>query len=214
MLTGKPKSKKDMVIPWEDLIKYYNFDIIEMVMEMEKWKPIKGYIGLYEISTYGNVKILERTYKCFNKLTNRMNERVIKERITQGTINKGYRRICLTKNKKEKNIFIHRLVAESFIPNPNNYDFVNHIDGNKQNNCVENLEWCTHSQNDLHAYKNKLRKTKPKREIIQYDLEGNKIAEYESIYEASKKLGLNNGHISRNAYGIGKRVGGYVFKFK
>lgn len=183
-------------------------------MEMEKWKPIKNYIGLYEISTNGNVKILERSYKCFNKLTNRMNERVVKERITQGTINKGYRRICLTKDKKEKNLFVHRLVAEAFIPNPNNYDFVNHIDGNKLNNCVENLEWCNHFQNDLHAYKNGLRKSKAKQKIIQYDLEGNKIAEYESIYEASKKLGLNNGHISRNAYGIGKQVGGYVFKFK
>lgn len=101
-----------------------------MVMK-EIWKPIKDYEGLYEISNFGNVKILARNYTRYNYLTKRYNIIKVKEKITQGTINGGYRRICLTKNKVEKNKHIHKLVAEAFIPNPNNYSYVNHIDGNK-----------------------------------------------------------------------------------
>ena len=71
---------------------------------------------------------------------------------------KGYLVAHLSKDNKAKNILVHRLVAESFIPNPNKYPCVNHIDGNKQNNNINNLEWCTHSENDLHAYKIGLRK--------------------------------------------------------
>ena len=108
----------------------------------EIWKPIKDYEGLYEISNFGNVKILARNYTRYNYLTKRYNIIKVKEKITQGTINGGYRRICLTKNKVEKNKHIHKLVAEAFIPNPNNYSYVNHIDGNKQNNYIDNLEWC------------------------------------------------------------------------
>lgn len=181
-----------------------------MVMK-EIWKPIKDYEGLYEISNFGNVKILARNYTRYNYLTKRYNIIKVKEKITQGTINGGYRRICLTKNKVEKNKRIHKLVAEAFIPNPNNYSYVNHIDGNKQNNYIDNLEWCTLYQNNTHAYKTGLRKSTDITPILQYDLEGNFIREYKSINEASKETNLDIRHISRNINGIGKQIGGYKF---
>jgi len=177
----------------------------------EIWKPIKDYEGLYEISNFGNVKILARNYTRYNYLTKRYNIIKVKEKITQGTINGGYRRICLTKNKVEKNKHIHKLVAEAFIPNPNNYSYVNHIDGNKQNNYIDNLEWCTLYQNNTHAYKTGLRKSTDITPILQYDLEGNFIREYKSINEASKETNLDIRHISRNINGIGKQIGGYKF---
>ena len=177
----------------------------------EIWKPIKDYEGLYEISNFGNVKILARNYTRYNYLTKRYNIIKVKEKITQGTINVGYRRICLTKNKVEKNKHIHKLVAEAFIPNPNNYSYVNHIDGNKQNNYIDNLEWCTLYQNNTHAYKTGLRKSTDITPILQYDLEGNFIREYKSINEASKETNLDIRHISRNINGIGKQIGGYKF---
>lgn len=181
-----------------------------MVMK-EIWKPIKDYEGLYEISNFGNVKILARNYTRYNYLTKRYNIIKVKEKITQGTINGGYRRICLTKNKVEKNKHIHKLVAEAFISNPNNYSYVNHIDGNKQNNYIDNLEWCTLYQNNTHAYKTGLRKSTDITPILQYDLEGNFIREYKSINEASKETNLDIRHISRNINGIGKQIGGYKF---
>lgn len=181
-----------------------------MVMK-EIWKPIKDYEGLYEISNFGNVKILARNYTRYNYLTKRYNIIKVKEKITQGTTNGGYRRICLTKNKVEKNKHIHKLVAEAFIPNPNNYSYVNHIDGNKQNNYIDNLEWCTLYQNNTHAYKTGLRKSTDITPILQYDLEGNFIREYKSINEASKETNLDIRHISRNINGIGKQIGGYKF---
>lgn len=144
-------------------------------------------------------------------MTKRYNVIKVKEKITQGTINGGYRRICLTKNKVEKHKHIHKLVAEAFIPNPNNYSYVNHIDGNKQNNYIDNLEWCTLYQNNTHAYKTGLRKSTDITPILQYDLEGNFIREYKSINEASKETNLDIRHISRNINGIGKQIGGYKF---
>ena len=89
---------------------------------------------------------------------------------------------------KRKDFKGHRLVAEYFIDNPNNYPIVNHIDGNKANNHIENLEWCTHSQNNIHAYKNGLNRSKKKQCTI------NGI-DYESITEAANQLGVSRATI-------------------
>ena len=89
---------------------------------------------------------------------------------------------------KRKDFKGHRLVAEYFIDNPNNYPIVNHIDGNKANNHIENLEWCTHSQNNIHAYKNGLNRSKKRQCTI------NGI-NYESITEAANQLGVSRATI-------------------
>lgn len=98
-------------------------------MEKEIWKDIKNYERFYQISNLGNIK----NYR--NKLL-------------QPRINKsGYNRVILHKDKHGKEFLVHRLVAEAFIPNPNNLPCINHKDENKANNCVENLEWCTQKYN-------------------------------------------------------------------
>ena len=101
---------------------------------MEEWKDIKGYEGIYQISNKGRVKTLG-------------NNKTKKEKIRDGKIDRGYKRISLCKNGKEKKYSIHRLVAEAFLPNPDNLPVVNHKDENKLNNNVENLEWCTQEYN-------------------------------------------------------------------
>lgn len=113
---------------------------------MEVWKDIKGFERLYQISNYGNIKSLN--YKRTGK------EQVLKQNIN----GRGYCYVNISINNKYKNILIHRAVAKTFIPTNNEKLDINHKDGNKQNNRVENLEWCTRSQNIQHAYNNGFKK--------------------------------------------------------
>lgn len=124
---------------------------------MEIFKEIKGYDG-YLISNKGRVKTVSRLVKYTHAVTKenhyrRTNERLLKEHINGS----GYKFYQLYKNGNSKNIPAHRLVAIAFIENPHNYTVVNHIDGNKLNNCAENLEWCTNEYNHEHATKNGLK---------------------------------------------------------
>ena len=107
-----------------------------MSTNKELWLPIKGYEGLYEVSNTGYVRSIRRN----NKL------------LKYNSTSYGYKRVGLYKDGKQKFHTIHRLVAETFIPNDNLLPEVNHIDGDKFNNTVENLEWCTQSYNIQHAY--------------------------------------------------------------
>ncbi|MBM7869328.1 hypothetical protein JOC70_000797 [Clostridium pascui] len=113
---------------------------------IEIWKHIKGHEGLYQVSNLGRVKSLER--KSY------VDGRLIKSKILKtGLNNPGYKFLVLRKNDISKNRMVHRLVAETFLSNPNSYYCVNHIDGNKQNNKIDNLEWCTQKLNLRHAIK-------------------------------------------------------------
>jgi len=107
------------------------------------WKPVKGYEGLYEVSDAGDV---------FSVRTGRM----MKSSMTSH----GYMRVVIQVDGKQSMKHCHRLVAEAFIPNPDNLPQVNHIDGNRLNNHVSNLEWCTPSENLKHAYRTGLKKRK------------------------------------------------------
>ena len=120
---------------------------------MEIWKSIKGYEGLYEVSNLGNVRSVDRTVNtALNHGTRIVKGKIIKPILT----NKGYFQVCLSKECKLKYASIHRLVAEAFIDNPENLPVVNHKDGNKLNNRVDNLEWCTYQYNHWHARENGL----------------------------------------------------------
>lgn len=126
----------------------------------EEWKDIKGYEGLYQISNLGNVRSLDRIVKD----SNRERYQRIKGHYMKPTDNgNGYKIISLLKNYKRKNHYIHRLVAQHFIDNPNNYREVNHIDCNKSNNKITNLEWCNSSQNKIHYLNTELGKEKNKK---------------------------------------------------
>jgi len=114
----------------------------------ENWLPVKGFEGIYEVSDCGNVRSLTRLYKSDN-----FNKVFIGERLTDFKQPRfGYHVVTLYKKPYRKCTRVHRLVAQAFITNPYNLPEVNHIDGDKSNNCLENLEWCTSSENHYHAY--------------------------------------------------------------
>lgn len=115
-------------------------------------KPIKGFEGLYEISDKGEVITLEKELPTPTAKYLLKESKSFGYKDKKGYLNFDFRR------RGGKVVKVHRLVAEAFIPNPNNLPQINHIDGNKQNNCVENLEWCDNSYNQLHAFKNGLQK--------------------------------------------------------
>ena len=123
---------------------------------------IEGYEGLYEIFPNG-VIINSQTGWAL-----------------QGNINSyGYRVVSLMKDGKKKDYKVHRLLAQAFIPNPNNYRCINHIDGNKLNNSLDNLEWCTHGQNTAHA-RTTLNLDFSRKPVVQTTLDGNFVAVWNS----------------------------------
>lgn len=172
-------------------------------MIKEIWKDIKGYEGLYQASNLGNIKSKNRILKQIKRKD-------------------GYYFVNLSKNSKVKPTKVHRIIAETFIENKNNYNIINHKDNNKENNCVENLEWCTQSHNIKEAYKCGARKpirligkNNPKSKgVIQYDLYNNYIKKWDCIKEASKKLKIKDSNISLVCKGKRKYVGGYIWKYE
>lgn len=115
----------------------------------ETWRTIKGY-EKYEVSNYGNVRSKDRIIFRKDGKTMRLNSVHLKSIEDR----KGYLHVSLYNDKGIKTPPIHRLVAIAFIDNGNNLPQVNHIDGNKKNNCVDNLEWCDNKYNQIHALKN------------------------------------------------------------
>lgn len=175
---------------------------------MEIWKDIKGYEGLYQVSNLGRVKSLEKTIYCQKRSNFKVKEKILK----LGTHKRGYKTIMLHKNNLVKLCLVHRLVAKAFIPNPENLPQVNHKDENKENNCVDNLEWCTNEYNSY--YGTRLQRSaehQPRKQIAQYDINGNFIRIWNSIAEAERTLKINN--ICKVCKGEYKQTKGYIFNY-
>lgn len=119
------------------------------------WKDVVGYEGIYQVSTDGKIKKNKVTYK--RKTDGALI--TLPSIIMKTRVLRGYETVGLTKNGKQKTKPVHRIIAEAFIPNPENKEEVNHLDGDKLNNKLSNLEWVTKSENSLHAFKLGLRKT-------------------------------------------------------
>lgn len=173
-----------------------------------EWKPIKNYEGLYEISNDGRVRRVAGWYSNhgYRHATGKLKQSCVK----------GYMDVSLYKNGKKSRYKVHRLVADAFIPNPKCYPQVNHIDGNKKNNKVENLEWVTQGQNMKHARDNglcpnntpKMRlarhnvglltqnilKTNPKKEVIVK--KNNATIRYPSCRECAKEFNVSASYMS------------------
>jgi hypothetical protein len=133
-------------------------------------------------------------------------------RVLKGQLDRdGYYRVEIRENKKRKWCYLHRLVAMQYIPNPENKPEVNHINGIKTDNRVENLEWVTRSENAKHAVLNDMCK-QPKK-VNQYNTNGEFIRQWNSIKEAKKCLNIKNAHISQVCQGQRKTAGGYIWRY-
>lgn len=178
--------------------------------------PIIGYEGIYEISNYGNVKSLAKTWFVGRKHTSYITKP--DSMIYQRTDKDGYKFVSLRKDLKIKYFKIHRLVAIHFIDNPDNKKEVNHKDCIKSNNFVLNLEWCTGLENIRHAKLNNLIKSGVNcswiSPIAQYSLNGDLIKNWDFIKQAADNLGLNKDCISLTCSGLQKTSGGFIWKYK
>ena len=155
-------------------------------MEEEIWKPIKDYEGLYEVSSIGRVRSLGREI-----IDSKGRKQCFKERILKLQYDRyGYLYVPLRNRDNRKKFKVHRLVAEAFIPNPDNLPQINHIDGNKDNNKVENLEWCTNKYNVLHAHETGLNWTEKhrKRSSLECNFRKLTIEQVSYIREAFKNI--------------------------
>lgn len=190
----------------------------------EQWRDIKGFEGFYEVSNLGRVKTKPRKILQHYKYNSRIF--IVKERILKQHNLKGYYAVSLWVNNKMYNKQVHRLVALTFIDNPNNYPVVNHKDGNKLNNRIDNLEWCTYSHNTNEAYRLGLNNISEKhiehmrnlglksgKKIAQIDLNGNVVKIYDSGRQASLELGISQGNISQCCNGKRNICKGFKWKY-
>lgn len=165
----------------------------------ETWVDICGYEGKYQVSNFGNVKALSYNRTGIEKL--------LKHRI-----NKGYHYVALYDRGTATNYLVHRIVALHFIDNPTQYEEVNHIDGNKDNNRVDNLEWTTPKQNCVHSVMTKLR-ILPTFKILQFTISKKLIREWNSVYEIVQEYGYDSSMIYKCCEGKLNHAYGFVWEY-
>ncbi|WP_334352211.1 NUMOD4 domain-containing protein [Companilactobacillus sp. HBUAS56257] len=163
---------------------------------MEIWKTIDGFENLYEVSNLGRVRSLFRYKKI----------------LKPNCLKSGYQAVSLYKNKKKYLGLIHRLVAIAFIPNPLNKPQVNHIDEIKSNNHVENLEWMTAKENMSYGTARERTNKAQGQKVIQLDINGKMISQFDTENIASQMTGANRYKISAVINGHRKTAGGYLWK--
>lgn len=192
---------------------------------MEIWKQVVGYENLYEVSSIGRVKRVGGI-EFFKSRRGNLVSRTRKGGIIVLKEAKGYLRAHLCMGGKAKPIMAHRLVAIAFTPNPNNYPEINHKNGIRSENRVENLEWCTKSQNIRHCYDVLKRPISPNvinvyggnhpasTPIFQYDLSGNFIKEWSSAIEIQRELSIHSPNVIACCRGRQQTSGGFIWRHK
>lgn len=163
---------------------------------MEKWKDVADYEGLYMVSNLGNIK--NKNNKILKLTTNK----------------KGYLKTNLSKNGKLKTVFPHRLVAEHFVPNPNNLPQVNHKNENKQSNEDWNLEWCTNQYNLNYGTARQRCAEKRRRAVTIWDLQKNILQDFNSVSDAANELKCNSGIICKVCKRKNHKYKNYIITYK
>ena len=179
---------------------------------MEEWRDVPGFENLYQVSNYGRVR---RIYNGKVKV------------MTQRHRGKGYLGVTLIKNSIKKDSYVHRLVAETFIPNQDNLPQVNHKNLNKEDNSVDNLEWVTAIENMRHRYKygapvkrvkrkrcTSFRKRKNTKKIKQYLLDGTYVQTWDSLLQIQNTLGFYHSNISACCKGVTRKSHGYIWSYE
>ena len=170
-----------------------------MAEEIEIWKDIPKYEGLYQASNLGKIKSLPKS------VNNRFKDIPKEERILKPSKSKnGYLRVVLVKEGIKKYISVHRLVAITFLANELGLEQVNHKNKNKEDNRAENLEWCNGKYNTRYSVAKK---------IEQYDMEGNFIKKWNCIRDVETELGIKNNNLNHCLKNINKSAGGYIWRY-
>ena len=164
----------------------------------EIWKDIKGYEGMYQVSSEGRVKSLK-----FGK------EKIMKNNKSED----GYLYANLYKDRKMKNFKVHRLVAQAFIDNPDNLLEINHIDEDKANNRVDNLEWCSRDYNINFGTRNEKVFYKLSKPVLQFTKEGEFVCKWGGTRQIERELGYYHTNISECCKGKYKTAYGYIWKY-
>lgn len=183
----------------------------------EVWKDVAGYEDTYQVSNMGRVRSIDRIVPCRKKGYTTITK---KGRMLKLSTNRlGYKEAHLYDNQeqKDKTISVHRLVAFAFIPNvdPEHLREINHIDEDKSNNHVDNLEWCDREYNMRYGTcRIRSKKHNPNvRKVAQYSKCGKLIAKYETIVDAVRATGLDGSSITKGCRGKLKTIGGYIWKY-
>ena len=188
------------------IVKYFLY-ILVMSENIEIWKPVVGYEGLYEVSNLGNVRSLNYNHTNKPKL------------LKQDLCKNNNLRVTLY-NRTKKRFLVHRIVAEAFMPNPYNKPEIDHINTIRTDNRVENLRWVTHTENmnnpitHTKSINSKLHYTYNMKAVIQTSKDGTFIQEYKCTREAERATNIDHRSINKCCKGIYKTAGGYIWKYK
>lgn len=171
----------------------------------EEWRDVAGYEGLYQVSSMGRVKSLERA----DSWGRTVKERILKPNVVGG----GYLRVVLYAGGKTRMFFVHRLVCQAFHENPDNKPEVNHVNEDKTDNRACNLEWSTRKENCNHGTRNERLGKAQSKSVAQYAQDGDLVKVWSSVTEVQRQAGFSQGHISKVANGKRKTAYGFIWKY-